>query len=87
MPPRVAKIFTSGGSQAVRIPLEFRLPGDEVYIRRDAVTGDIVLSAKPNSWDALLALHAEDDGCPDFMGPDDRSAIPADRDPFKGWSE
>ena len=30
----IAKIFKSGGSQAVRIPKEFRLPGKEVRIHR-----------------------------------------------------
>ena len=39
-----AKLFTIGGSQAVRLPAEFRFEGDEVEIRRDSVTGDVVLS-------------------------------------------
>jgi antitoxin VapB len=30
-----AKLFRNGRSQAVRLPKEFRLPGSEVYIRRD----------------------------------------------------
>ncbi len=30
------KVFMIGGSQAVRIPAEFRFPGKEVYIHRDA---------------------------------------------------
>ena len=30
-----AKLFTTGGSQAVRLPAEFRFEGDEVEIRRD----------------------------------------------------
>jgi len=46
-----AKLFTTGGSQAVRLPAEFRFEGNEVDIRRDPVTGEVVLS-KPNaSWD------------------------------------
>src|SRR5438105_5393638 len=40
--PKVAKLFTNGGSQAVRLPAEFRFDGDEVFIRRDAVTGDVI---------------------------------------------
>jgi antitoxin VapB len=31
---RLAKIFQNGRSQAVRLPLEFRLPGTEVRISR-----------------------------------------------------
>ncbi|RLB14545.1 MAG: hypothetical protein DRN37_03085 [Thermoplasmata archaeon] len=29
---KTAKLFKNGNSQAVRLPKEFRLPGDEVYI-------------------------------------------------------
>ena len=32
---KTAKLFTSGGSQAVRLPKEFRFDGSEVRIRRD----------------------------------------------------
>jgi antitoxin VapB len=44
---RVAKLFMNGGSQAVRLPAEFRFEGDEVYVRRDTCTGDVVLSSRP----------------------------------------
>ena len=30
-----AKLFTTGGSQAVRLPKDFRFEGDEVTIRRE----------------------------------------------------
>ena len=46
-----AKLFTTGGSQAVRLPAEFRFEGDEVDIRRDPITGDVVLSKPLASWD------------------------------------
>ena len=50
MTAKTAKIFPNGGSQAVRLPAEFRFEGmDEVYVRRDAVTGEVILSAKPAS--------------------------------------
>ena len=32
---RRAKLFRNGRNQAVRIPREFELPGDEVIIRKD----------------------------------------------------
>ena len=41
---QTAKTFMTGRSQAVRLPAEFRFDTDEVYIRRDPVTGDVVLS-------------------------------------------
>jgi len=31
---RIAKIFKSRGSQAVRLPKEFRMPGTQVRVRR-----------------------------------------------------
>jgi antitoxin VapB len=46
-----AKLFMTGGSQAVRLPAEFRFEGDEVDIRRDSETGDVVLSKPIASWD------------------------------------
>jgi antitoxin VapB len=44
-------IHLGGGSQAVRLPAEFRFEDDEVDIRRDSVTGDAVLSKPIASWD------------------------------------
>ena len=41
---KVAKLFRNGGSQAVRLPAEFRFEGEEVYVRRDEKTGDVTLS-------------------------------------------
>lgn len=49
------KVFMNGRSQAVRIPAEFRFNAPEVYVRRDAQTGDLVLSASPSTWDEIFA--------------------------------
>jgi antitoxin VapB len=60
----IAKIFTTGRSQAVRLPLEFRFDVPEVFIRHDPATGDVVLSRKPGDWQGLLdavALNASED--------------------------
>ena len=44
-----AKIFTTGRSQAVRLPKEYRFKGTEVYIRKEK--GKVILSEKPqNTW-------------------------------------
>ena len=42
-----ARIFNNGNSQAVRLPKQFRVDATEVFIRKDAATGDIVLSTRP----------------------------------------
>ena len=60
----IAKIFTTGRSQAVRLPLEFRFDVPEVFIRHDPATGDVVLSRKPSDWQGLLdavAVNASED--------------------------
>jgi len=49
-----AKIFRSGRSQAVRLPAAFRFDTDEVFIERDARTGDVILSRKPSDWDEVF---------------------------------
>lgn len=60
MSHKIAKLFVNGGSQAVRLPAEFRFEAsEEVFIRRDTVTGDVVLSSKPASsgWADFFALR------------------------------
>lgn len=60
MPSKTAKLFLNGGSQAVRLPAEFRFEGcSEVYIRRDTVTGEVILSQQPasHSWADFFALR------------------------------
>jgi antitoxin VapB len=55
--PQTAKVFKTGRSQAVRLPKEFRFDASEVFIRRDEVTGGVVLSAKDSGefiWKKLL---------------------------------
>jgi antitoxin VapB len=49
-----AKLFRIGGSQAVLLPAEFRFEGDQVDIRRDSVTGDVVPSKPTVSWDVYF---------------------------------
>lgn len=78
---RIAKLFKNGGSQAVRLPAEFRFEGDEVYIRHDPETGDVILSRKPHTWDSLFAFLDGSDIPDDFMADRDNKP-PEDRDLF-----
>lgn len=51
----IAKLFKSGRSQAVRLPKEFRMPGDRVRVRRDG--SKVILEPLPadvKSWWAEL---------------------------------
>jgi antitoxin VapB len=49
---KTAKLFTSGGSQAVRLPREFRMPGNEVRISREG--SRVVLEAVAPSGQSLV---------------------------------
>jgi antitoxin VapB len=58
-----AKIFWSGRSQAVRLPKDFRLPGDQVRIRRHGSA--VILEPLGNDWAWLDAIVGKLDG--DFV--------------------
>ncbi|MGH8206602.1 MAG: antitoxin [Steroidobacteraceae bacterium] len=66
---KTAKLFANGGSQAVRLPAEFRFSGAEVHIRRDAITGEVILSPKAGggSWAGFFALRDQVDVPPEFI--------------------
>lgn len=81
---QTAKVFTTGRSQAVRLPREFRFDVAEVFVRRDPLTGDVVLSRKPADWQGLLdavALNQDEDLLLQ------RRQTRARRDPFEGLEE
>ncbi len=88
---QTAKIFRHGGSQAVRLPAEFRFDAGEVFVWRDEATGNVILSTRPASWADFLALRdrvlAEDRGEVESFSLAPRDPSPADRDPFAGWRE
>ena len=62
--------------------VKFRFEGDEVYIRRDLKTGNVVLSCRPDSWDELFAMNTLEVLPEDFLSAKDRQQGTHDRDPF-----
>jgi antitoxin VapB len=54
MSERHVKLFKNGRNQAVRIPREFELPGDDAIMRKDG--GKLIIEAAPPR--SLLALLA-----------------------------
>lgn len=78
---QTAKLFMNGRSQAVRLPARYRFDGDEVFIRQDAETGDVILSRKPDSWDDYFELTKKLKIPDDFMSNRDQSP-PEDRELF-----
>jgi antitoxin VapB len=68
-----AKIFWSGRSQAVRLPKSYRLPGNEVRIRRHA--NAVILEPVAEDWAWLDSIAGKLDQ--DFVeavgeGPDEQ---------------
>ena len=80
----IAKLFKNGASQAVRLPAEFRFEGDEVYVTRDAVTGDVLLSSHPTAktWADFFDLMRLIDVPKDFMADRPMNVVPEERDLF-----
>jgi len=55
----IAKVFTSGRSQAVRLPKEYRFNTKEVYIRKE--NGKVILSEKPQkTWAEIFENFSGD---------------------------
>ena len=84
---QVAKLFTNGRSQAVRLPAAYRFNTKEVFIRQDPETGDVILSRKPDTWDDFFAVLKGTAIPDDFLDEKERNQGTQDRDPFNGWSE
>ena len=76
-----AKLFMNGRSQAVRLPRDYRFDGDEVYIRKDPETGDVIISRKPDSWDDFFKILETMVAPGDFMAERDNE-ISQDREVF-----
>ena len=85
---KAAKLFMNGRSQAVRLPANCRFEGDEVFIHKNPKTGDVILSAHPNSWDDFFELLQTSSAPKDFLTQTERHQ-PSDkktsRDPFDDW--
>lgn len=76
-----ARVFMSGRSQHVTIPAEFRFKTDEVTVRRDPKTGDLILSPAPKSLaEVYAALDAA--GFPDDFMRDREQGTAEVREPL-----
>jgi antitoxin VapB len=84
--PQTAKIFVNGRSQAVRLPAAYRFDTQEVFIRKDPVTGDVILSRRPDDWSALLSATHQAHVPEDFLSDAERETHghtrQTERDPF-----
>ncbi len=72
--PRTVSLFRNGRNQAVRIPVEFELPGDEATIRKE---GDrLIIEAKAPKENFLEFLRRMEPLGPDDQFPDIDDHLP-----------
>jgi antitoxin VapB len=67
--PRRVKLFTNGRNQAVRIPREFELPGNDAVIRKDGDRLIIEPSPRKSLLRVLGALEPLDEDFPELADP------------------
>ena len=84
-----AKVFSTGNSQAIRLPKAFRVDVAEMWIAKNEVTGEITL--KPKNDDQrqrelaeLLQMVHDHPFTEDFI-PERSAAVRPD--PFEDWTE
>jgi antitoxin VapB len=72
---RKVKLFRNGRNQAVRIPREFELPGDEAILHKDGER--LIIEAKPKK-PSLLALLASLEPIDEEFPDVDEKLLPLD---------
>jgi antitoxin VapB len=79
------KVFRNGQSQAIRIPKQFRVNTEEVYIKKE--DNRLIIEPKPAmTWEKFLSLPP--------LSPEDQAdpierdhAFPEDRRLFDDWTD
>ena len=89
--PATAKVFTTGNSQAVRLPKAFRVDVSEMWISKNEVTGEITLKPKDDDKRlrdlAKLLKMIKDDPLPDDFLTDDSRQNDPPRNPFEDGTD
>ena len=77
---KTTKVFKSGNSIAVRLPKEFRISAEEVYIKKEG--NCIILMPKDKKWDILFEkLEEVKEEVKDFL-KERNQPLPQDREPL-----
>ena len=86
-----AIVFTTGNSQAVRLPKAFRDNVSEMWISKNEVTGEITLKPKDDDERkrnlALLFKMVEENPMPDDFLSDQTRRNDPPRNPFEDWTD
>ena len=72
---RRVSLFSNGRNQALRIPRDFKLPGQEATMRKEDNRLIVEPVAKPTLLAVLAMLYALDEALPDIENP-----VPAEVD-------
>lgn len=70
--PQTAKLVSVGEDQTLVLPPEFRFDAQEVLIRRNEDTGEVILSPRP-TWKQIFAMLEDIDVPEDFLSPEERN--------------
>ena len=84
-----AKVFTTGNSQAVRLPKAFRVNAREMWITKNEVTGEIVLRPKDDdqrrsNLETLFKMIRDDPFTEAFLP---ERPVTESRNPLAEWAE
>jgi antitoxin VapB len=80
LPERHVKLFRNGRNQAVRIPREFELPGEDAVIRKDGDRFILEPAPKKSLLDVLATLDDLDDDFPETEDPSPEPVDPFSRE-------
>ena len=81
-----AKVFTTGNSQAIRLPKAFRVNTQEVWITKAGDSGCMRIQPKPtvDDLESFLAELRSIQPSEEFIPPRDDAPAPS---PFEDWVE
>lgn len=84
-----AKVFTTGNSQAIRLPKAFRVDATEVWITKNDITGEITIKPKDDDkrqrdLAELIKMIKENPFTEDFIPERSDEASP---NPLEEWAE
>jgi antitoxin VapB len=74
--PRTVSLFRNGRNQAIRIPVEFELPGKEALIRKEGNT--LIIEPKPTESLLELLKHMQPLTEEEWPDIDDSDLLPLD---------
>jgi antitoxin VapB len=87
----IAKINATDHSQTVRLPAGFELAGNEVWVRKDETTGEVILSPTspaPNRHRLQDLFNLLDEApLPEDFLADRPNPVEVPRNPLDDWSE